>query len=358
MVKNPLKQVVVTGVTVDFHKPFLSNIDKNFLAILAASFILEIIFVSLLSRQPVTEYSQREIAQIQERFAEFILGDETTVTSTPETFAGNDGTTTEGGEAVQESGTTNETPAGNEGEGEGSGGGESAEVRAASRIATASAQRNALSQQVSSKGILGVLSSSSEDAQGGSVFDFLGSQGGQGAGSNLDEVLSSADGLKTSGKPVSGGYGGTGGTAKGGRSNRTATIEDLVTETGGVGTKSLDRMGDIEVETVADAAGRGHKNIYRTAQEIQRIIYDHISAITYCYERELKRFPNLKGKVTVRITVHPDGYVEQAEILSSTLNNERVERCILTRIKRWKDFKPIDQKDGSVTFRQTFSFGY
>ena len=84
----------------------------------------------------------------------------------------------------------------------------------------------------------------------------------------------------------------------------------------------------------------------------------HVKAIKYCYERELKRFPTLKGKVAVRVTVNPEGAVKHVEIVSSTLNNDRVERCIVSRIRLWKDFKAIDPKEGDVTFRQVYAFGY
>ena len=113
-----------------------------------------------------------------------------------------------------------------------------------------------------------------------------------------------------------------------------------------------------KIETPADVVGRGRRSIYRSPEAIQEVLLAHVPAIRYCYERELKRDPDLKGKVSVRITVGPDGTVKNATIVSSTLNNERVERCILARIRLWKDFKPIDPSEGDVMFRQVYAFGY
>ena len=43
--------------------------------------------------------------------------------------------------------------------------------------------------------------------------------------------------------------------------------------------------------------------------------------------------------------------------MSSTLDNDRVERCILARVLLWKDFPAIDPSEGDVTFRQVYVFG-
>ena len=82
------------------------------------------------------------------------------------------------------------------------------------------------------------------------------------------------------------------------------------------------------------------------------------SAIQYCYQRELKRDPNLKGKIVVRFTIDISGKVRIVNIISSTLNNARVERCVVSRIQRWDDFGAIDASKGSESFRQVYTFGY
>ncbi len=182
---------------------------------------------------------------------------------------------------------------------------------------------------------------------------------GNGLGSDLDPILSSAGGLKTEGQSTlgGGGEGGSGGV-RGTRSGDQAGIDDMISGLGEARSSSITRKGELAVETPSEVAGTGTKSTYRSQEAIQEVMYEHIPAIRYCYERELKRTPNLKGKVAVRITIVSDGSITKVDIVSSTLGNERVERCIVTRIERWKDFQPIGAEDGEVTFRQVFTFGY
>lgn len=349
-------------IAAEYQKPFFRGFDTRFFLILVGALLLETVSVLILARQPVEEYSDKEIARLQERFANFVLGEPGRIDATPEAQGagqGAGGGTGEEAAETPEAETPAETPE--------SGGGETrtqadAAQRQAARAATATAQREAMTREVSNKGLLRMLTGTGSAAQGSAVSDLLASTGrGQGnSGANLDALLSSAGGLKTSGTSgLSGnGSGGTGGAARGGRSGGKAGIDDLVSDLGGAQSQSLERKGELAVETPADVVGRGQASVNRSPQEIQRVIMGHLSAVQYCYERELKRSPDLKGKVTVRITVNADGHVSEVTIVNSTLNNERVERCILARIGLWKDFKPIDPSDGDVTFRQSFTFGY
>lgn len=357
MSTGSLKNRAVTLAPTSFEKPFFGDFDFHFLILFLCCLVLEGVVVYSLSRRPVSEFSDKEISRIQERFAQFILKEERTADDSRNTFASGEA---QGGEeeTAEEAVAAEETSGGSGGEDNGESRTAVAEVRHANRRADASARRAEMSRQVSSKGLLGLLTASGGSQGSGSVTDVLGSVG-RGGGSDLDEVLASSDGLKTTGRSTLAGGDGTGTGARGGRTGQQgATIDDLVTERGSAGSQSLSRSGELQVETPADVAGRGHGSVYRSGQELQRVIYDHYSAIKYCYERELKRHPTLKGKVTVRITVNADGEVADAEIVNSTLNNERVERCIITRIKRWNDFKPIDRSEGDVTFTQVFNFGY
>jgi len=163
--------------------------------------------------------------------------------------------------------------------------------------------------------------------------------------------------LKTRGESGLAGGSGTGTGPRGSRTGRAAGIDDLLSGPGDVESESLARGGDLRVESPSEFSGRGSKATNRSPEAIQEILLGHVPAIRYCYERELKRDPGLKGKVVVRITVSPEGAVVNAEILSSTLANERVERCMLSRIRLWKDFKPIGSAEGDVTFRQIYTFG-
>lgn len=246
------------------------------------------------------------------------------------------------------------------GTGEGTGSGVSG--RQGERMASSDARRLAresLSKEISQKGLLGMLEAS------GYVFrEGGGSEGGGGGGitrEELENIFSSIDESKSGGTPMGGRVGGTEeyvAEPRGSRSSKQATIDDVVVREKTIRSESLSRQGELQVETAIQTEGRGVRNASRSPDAIQKILMVHVPAVRYCYERELRRNPELKGKVTVRITVGPEGSVKDASIITSTLSDERVERCILSRIRMWKDFPAIDPGEGDVSFRQAYSFGY
>ena len=345
---------ILTG---NFQKSWFDGFDPRFFAILICALLVESLVVIMMTRQPVEVYSEKEIARLQEHFANFVLGEPAKNAADNRIAASGEqgGSEADGAEedvaAPEAEGNANEASGESEGESSGA-------SRQAARTMAASARREAMTREVSNKGLLRMLTGTGSAATGGTVSDLLGSGGSSGS-ANLDEVLASAGGLKTGGTAGLGGKGSAqGGAARGGRSGGKASINDLVSDLGGARSQSMERKGALAVEAPTGVEGRGQRSTNRSPQEIQRVILGHIKAIQYCYERELKRNPELKGKVTVRITVHPDGHVSEVTILNSTLNNERVERCIRSRIANWKDFKPIEPSEGTVTFRQSFTFGY
>jgi TonB family protein len=381
----------------EFRKSLFSDWEPRFFTILILCILLEAVIVFFLAQRPVPEYSQKEIEQIQERFASFVLGEDVSgrregvVASTiPGTVTGAvEGTGADGvggdGEGEGEGDGAGGGSGGGEGQGEGTGTGDGigpgeggvgsgvGDARRFSRMEAAEARRRtreAISRQVSNKGILGLLTGTGRAAGGKAVSGLVvGSGGGSGGNEDLDRVLSSVNGLKTQGIPGGGGsgsgpVGGSGsgdgsGGVRGGRSGGKATIDDLVSDISSSSeSQTLTRKGELSIEAPTEVVGRGRKSIYRSPDAIQEVLISHNAAIRYCYERELKRNPTLKGKITVRITIGPEGAVTNAEIVSSTLNSERVERCILARIRLWNDFQPIEEAEGEVTFRQVYTFGY
>lgn len=353
----------------DYRKPLFTDWDRRFGIILLVTLLFEVVVVALLAQRPLPEYSEKEIARIQERFANFILEEAFRQERNIVSSSSRSGVSSTGeGEILDEAGVGE---AGGEGEGgggtgEGGGTGGGGGGRRVSREASAEARRlsrEAISREVSNKGLLGLLTGTGRAAEGEAVSSLFGESGiGRGVGEDLDQVLSSVGGLKTQGESglgsVSGSEGEGGLGLRGERSGKKTTIDDLVSDLEDARTLSLSRKGEISIETPEEVVGLGKKSVYRSPEAIQEVLLSHVPAIRYCYERELKRSPTLKGKISVRITVSPDGSVKSVSIVSSTMNNERVERCILARIRLWKDFRPIDASEGDVTFRQVYTFGY
>jgi len=87
---------------------------------------------------------------------------------------------------------------------------------------------------------------------------------------------------------------------------------------------------------------------------IQRVVKRHINEIKYCYEKELVRTIGLKGKIIVSWLIKSDGKVSDVKISKTTLKSERVESCIIKKIKRWIFPKP--KGGGDVKIKYPFNF--
>jgi Ca-activated chloride channel family protein len=67
---------------------------------------------------------------------------------------------------------------------------------------------------------------------------------------------------------------------------------------------------------------------------IRRTIQRQLNALRHCYERELQSNPGLSGRVVVRFVIDADGKVGTALIAETTLNNAKVEKCLLKIFSR------------------------
>jgi hypothetical protein len=73
---------------------------------------------------------------------------------------------------------------------------------------------------------------------------------------------------------------------------------------------------------------------------IRRIIRLHLNEVRYCYETELVRRPGLSGRVSVQFTIAATGQVMASWLESTTVNDARVEGCIVQAVRRWEFPKP------------------
>jgi TonB family protein len=74
----------------------------------------------------------------------------------------------------------------------------------------------------------------------------------------------------------------------------------------------------------------------------------------YCYEPELAKNPKLSGRIEVQFTISAEGKVIAVVLVSSTMNNPKVERCLVNAIRRWRFPKPSG--GGIVIVKYPFSF--
>jgi hypothetical protein len=87
---------------------------------------------------------------------------------------------------------------------------------------------------------------------------------------------------------------------------------------------------------------------------IDEVVKRHLKAIRYCYQKELTKNPNMKGKVTVKFVIAKDGSVSSASKKTSTIKNSAVESCVVSRFKRMQFPKP--KGGGIVIVSYPFTF--
>lgn len=220
------------------------------------------------------------------------------------------------------------------------------------------------SEDVSSVGVLALLSTTGTSQRDDMVADILGE--GAGSSQDLDQVFNNLDKLGREGKLAGTKRPGTktGKRTRGARTITEENIDQLLSDLGTAKSTSLTRSSDLIALELSPLTHEGDEEGgavlvgARDPEKVTAVINAHKAALQYCYQRELKRNPNLRGKIVVRFTITPQGTAKDVKILSSTIDSEHVERCVLSRIRRWDDFGQIDPALGDATFRQVYSFGY
>jgi hypothetical protein len=79
----------------------------------------------------------------------------------------------------------------------------------------------------------------------------------------------------------------------------------------------------------------------------------HLGALRACYESEAERNPGLKGGLTVRWQIAPEGTVSAASLDQTSLGNPRVEGCVVRQVKGWR----FPSSSASSDVRWPFKFG-
>ncbi|NLN63552.1 MAG: TonB family protein [Myxococcales bacterium] len=85
---------------------------------------------------------------------------------------------------------------------------------------------------------------------------------------------------------------------------------------------------------------------------IRRIVHRHINEVSFCYERELAKRPDLQGRVSIKFIISGTGAVQMAAVEESTLGNAAVENCIAQAVRRWT----FPQPEGGGVVIVTYPF--
>lgn len=74
---------------------------------------------------------------------------------------------------------------------------------------------------------------------------------------------------------------------------------------------------------------------------VKRVIDQHLSEITYCYESALISNPTIMGRIAFEWKILMSGEVGEVRILASSVNSHEVHDCIKSAIKSWQFPKPV-----------------
>lgn len=351
----------------EFSPSILESLDRRFAFALLGSLLLHVLTIAYLLTNPPDLLSEKEVSRMQKQFADLVLQNQQAQEETKfvevapltETPAATESAPSASSSSAPRKTGGRETSGGRTTTGGGSPSG-AANVTNTGASGTGGNSRAQLSSDVGRSGILGLLTSSSGNARGAEAEDVLGSGNTR---TNLDEALSQAGGVKRgsgkdAGEPLGGA--GSGRDIRGGRETGAGNIDTMVEGLGEGKSKGVARSGNIEFQEEAPLieTGEGGGSGGRSQDAVAAIVSRHTAAIQSCYQSEVRRTPELKGKIVVRFVITPQGTVESATIVSSTLNNPRVEKCVISRILRWDDFGAVAPDKGNATIRQVYTFGY
>lgn len=207
----------------------------------------------------------------------------------------------------------------------------------------AKARQAAAKEAASKKGVFAVAG-----ALGGKSGGKFAGGNFSGSSAGLDNILGGISGI---------------GDATGAEGERTVAGEVGSIKGGaGIGELTAELAGSGGVSVVAGQEGSGLVGVGKaslsggggsaSAADFQSTIDQGSSAVQACYTKELKKSPDLKGKLSVAIKVNPQGKVGSVSVTANTIGSA-VANCVTNKIRGW--LFPRGKK-GMVTVNQTFVF--
>ena len=204
-------------------------------------------------------------------------------------------------------------------------------------------RRARLSEQVRNTGILKLLGAKADGS--GSIADVLGKGD---VDRDQEKAFQGVGGLAvaTSEASLRGVKSGTGGSGKVADIGSLRGAGAIAGGTTGAGVTEKRVSGVVRSEA---PAVDGALDPALVSKEVRA----RIGAVKACYERALKRNPNLSGKVKVRWTITAAGTVSGVDISDDSMGDSEVSSCIKQLVARWRFPAP---SGGSVEVEFPFVF--
>ena len=154
------------------------------------------------------------------------------------------------------------------------------------------------------------------------------------------------------------GTGKTGQNKKTGSASASASakkINDMVAMHQQTDDVELPTKGDLALQKILEIKDSGSKHQLRTPEAILDVVSSYKSSIVHCYNKALKQYSKLEGRLVVEFTITAQGEVSKAEIVSSTLEktNSGLEDCVISMVRSWR-FAPIPLGTTTVVYPFVF----
>ncbi|HJX52710.1 MAG TPA: AgmX/PglI C-terminal domain-containing protein [Polyangia bacterium] len=217
------------------------------------------------------------------------------------------------------------------------------EISAEEKARIDAERRARLAEQVRNTGILKLLGAKADGS--GSIADVLGKGD---VDRDQEKAFQGVGGLTvaTSGESLRGVKSGTGGS---GKVADIGSLRGAGTIAGGnTGAGATEKKVSGVVRSEAPAVD-GELDPALVSKEVRA----RIGAVKACYERALKRNPNLSGKIKVRWTITAAGTVSGVDIADDSMGDSEVSSCIKQLVARWRFPAPAG---GSVEVEFPFVF--
>ncbi|OPZ68149.1 MAG: Gram-negative bacterial tonB protein [bacterium ADurb.Bin478] len=133
----------------------------------------------------------------------------------------------------------------------------------------------------------------------------------------------------------------------------TGGIDDLISDAKKVETVKLEKKGQVNIQAPSQMRGSQAAMVRRSSESVMAVIQSQQGRIMYTYTKYLRTNAELRGKVSIDITIEPDGTVSNAGVVESTMNQPDFDREILNILRRLR-FEPVPE--GSVTVNLPFVF--
>lgn len=267
-----------------------------------------------------------ESAVVPQRFARFMLQQEPVAPPIESTLANNSGQTSDDAESSDDASSESNT-----------------ESSGTSR-----------EKAVASAGLLGLIGGSGSSENASAAVDFLLDQG---LVKELDELLGTQTSLQ-SGRVGRNRNGGTSSSSGDGLDDlldfgASGGIDDLIADDAGVQKVNLEKKGDVNIETPQSMRGSEAARGQRSAESVMSVINSQHGRVMYTYNKHLRQDPNMRGKVSVDVTIAANGRVTDVQVVESTIQNADFVRDLLTIIRQLR-FPSISE--GSITVNVPFVF--